>query len=377
MDLKTVQSLEDILNTASQDEFPCSMGKNHKARYEELKAKFAAYNVEQGAMVQSIVEWLKMARKKVEQINELSDERERNEKLSELFEDDPIVYLNRHDASHIAMVQAKAFSFLQCSNDINLSPYEVYILLCASVVHDVGNITGRKGHERKIRDILDTECATILPDSIERRVISRVARAHGGGSVDSISLLDDNALIYNFPIRERILAAILRLSDELADDYTRADLSALNNGIISSASEIYHMYSRCLHTVKLSQNPVNKSYEVTLVYSFDTDEACKLYGAPGKEKYLLDEIYDRTIKMERERRYCIRFLRPYFHLERIKVDIRITDKQDEFVTYPINYTLEESGYPSIPYTTIKDVDKTLSTGAEWSEKLSKAGDTDE
>lgn len=374
MDVNNVQTLEEILNTASSDKFPNPMEKTHIKRYEELKAKFSAYKVEDGAMAQSIVEWLAKAQAEVEEINKLPDENDRNQRFSSLFAEDPIVYLNRHDASHIAMVQSKALNILQCFTNVELTPYEVYILLCASVVHDIGNITGRKGHEKKIRHILDTECASILPDSIERTVISRIARAHGGGTVDTISYLEDRTLVYNFPVRERILAAILRFADELADDYTRADHSGLKNDVISSASKIYHMYSSCLHTVDLSKNQVNDSYEVTLAFSFDTDIACTLYGAPGRKKYLLDEIYDRTIKMERERRYCIRYLRPYCQLERIKVEIRITDTQDEFITYKINYTLEEKGYPAIPYTTIKDVDDRLSTGAEWCTKLSKAGE---
>lgn len=378
MDLQHIHTLEEIIAKAQDDQFPNNMGKRHYDRYTELKSKFAnRFDVELGAMASGIEEWLKKTATEVEAISQLPDKSERSRKLADIFSNDPIIFLNRHDGSHITMVQEKALLILRCFTGAQLTPYEIYILLCASVVHDIGNITGRKEHERKIKHILDNECTSILPDSLERTVISRVARAHGGGAVDSISFLNENYPLYGFSIRERVLAAILRFADELADDYTRANYSGLNSAVISSASEIYHKYSSCLHTVNIQQNPANGSYEVFLAYSFDTKTACTRYGIIGKQKYLLDEIYDRTLKMERERRYCIRYLRPYCQLERIRVSITILDSQDEFETYPISYSLEEKGYPTNPYTSITEADNGLYTGDQWCAKLSKDGETND
>ena len=378
MDLQHIHTLEEIIANAQDDQFPNNMGKKHYERYTELKSKFASrFDVELGAMATGIEEWITKTATEVEAINQLPDKSERTRKLADIFANDPIIFLNRHDGSHISMVQEKTLQILRCFNSEHLTTYEIYILLCASVVHDIGNITGRKEHERKIKYILDSECASILPDTLERTVISRVARAHGGGAVDTISNLKDDYPLYGFSIRERVLAAILRFADELADDYTRANYSGLKSDVISSASKIYHMYSSCLHTVNIQKNLATGSYEVFLAYSFDTVTACTRYGVAGKEKFLLDEIYDRTLKMERERRYCIRYMRPYCQLERIKVNITIMDPHDEFKTYPINYSLEEKGYPVTPYTTILDAGSNLRTGDEWFAELSKVGDSNE
>lgn len=378
MNFTDIHSLEEIINNAPSENFPNAMGKSHATRYTELKNKFTqGYDVELGAMATGIEEWIRATEAKIASINEKTDKSERALDLANIFASDPIIFLNRHDASHIAMVQEKALQLIRCFKGIELTPYEIYILLCASVVHDIGNITGRQSHERKIKQILDTECSSILPDSLERRVISRIARAHGGGAVDSISNLEEDFALNGFSIRERILAAILRFADELADDYTRANYSGLHSAVISEASKIYHIYSSCLHTVNILPNAVNGSYEIFLAYSFDTDIACTQFGAIGSQRFLLDEIYSRTFKMERERRYCIRYLRPYCQLERIKVRITITDAKDEFKTYPINYSLEEKGYPSTPYISIVEADQDLHTGDQWYAKLSKVGDTNE
>jgi hypothetical protein len=85
------------------------------------------------------------------------------------------------------------------------------------------------------------------------------------------------------------------------------------------------------------------------------------------KRYLVDEIYARTIKMERERRYCIRYLRPYCSLERIVVEIVIT--KDVFDEERISYTLEEKGYPVAPFSSIKDVSTDILSGEELVAKL--------
>jgi hypothetical protein len=69
--------------------------------------------------------------------------------------------------------------------------------------------------------------------------------------------------------------------------------------------------------------------------------------------------------MERERRYCMRFLRPYVSLEAIRVEITIQNLKNTFERDTIRYTLEESGYPDNPSSgTIKQYQQDLRTGQE-------------
>ena len=178
--------------------------------YKELREKLANYPVEMGAMSSSFETWIKESQEKAAEISKIENERERSAQLADLFVEDPIVFLNRHDVTHTNKVQEKAKEILKCFNNLDLTYYELYFLLCAAVVHDIGNIFGRKGHERNIKAILDHECTDILPDSIERRVIARIARAHGGsisGNSDTISNLRESDTINNKNVRERLLAS--------------------------------------------------------------------------------------------------------------------------------------------------------------------------
>lgn len=374
-DIKHSKLLYELLNREGQDEYPDTFGRKlHKDRYAELADKFANYPVEMGAMQETIKTWISEIQEKTKVINSLTCSEEREKEFNKLYEDDPIIFLNRHDSSHTKKVMEKALEIIKCFSKIKFSCYEIYFLACAIVVHDIGNIYGRAGHEKKIVEILNSDCASIIPDSIERRVISRIAGVHGGkiyGNSDTISVLSETCIVNGFDIKEQLLAAILRFADELADDATRANYDAMTSGIVGEASEIYHVYSETLHTVALRQNKVTNAFEIFLGYQFDSSAAKKLYGKAGQKRYLIDEIYARTIKMERERRYCIRYLRPYCFLERIDVEIIIT--KDVFDEEKISYALEEKGYPAIPFSSIKDVRNDILSGEELAAKLEGGG----
>jgi hypothetical protein len=262
-----------------------------------------------------------------------------------------IIYLNNHGKEHTNKVIVKISEILQYfPPDRGLTPYEIFILLCAIQIHDTGNRFGRANHEQVIGPIFDEECSKILPNKFERDLITKIAMVHSGqifGNNDIIKYLSEVSKMHNFSVRERLLASLLRFGDELADDNSRADRYGIEINKIPKHSKIFHYYSHSLHTVKISHNKENNEFVLELVYNFDTDIAREKFFRENTEKYLLDEIYDRTIKMEKERRYCMRYLRPYFYLSKISVNIRITDKNYAMNFKEINYILEEEGYPDV------------------------------
>ena len=371
----TEPSLIDVLKKGESKDFPqANTKKAYERRFTELDNLFSDIPVEMGAMKSEYDQQIKKISAKIEEISKISDEYERIHKTNELFEGYSAIFLNKHGAEHISKVREKAFDILKCFERDLPSFYEIFFLLCSISVHDAGNVFGRENHEKSISKIMDSKCNNIIDDAVERRVISRISGVHGGninGDKDTISYLKADEIINNFNIREQMLASVLRFADELADDNTRANYSAMESGILGDASEIYHVYSSKLHTVKLQQNPVTKAWYVVLRFEFDEGTAKKQFKKGCDSVYLLDEIYQRTFKMEQERRYCMRFLRIYCSIESINVEITIDNDEDVFDTKPIKYILQEKGYPDSQYNTIKDVNNDILTGEEMAIKLTK------
>lgn len=353
---KTIQScggLEQYLAETNSSTWK----KNHNDRtcneaYQEIKKnlKQIQETVISGAMSESIHDALNTYKEQLKDICVEEENETRMRKVHELFSSDPVVFLNDHGPDHNEKVIERADAIVSCFKNEHLSEFEVFLLLSAVQIHDIGNILGRAGHEKKLGDIFDENCSTIIPDVPERRVIKNIAMAHGGKSIlgkDTISLLSTSEHIFNSLVRTRLLAAILRFADELADDSSRANRAAINLGILSTDSRIYHDYSRALHTVNIVEDLMNNDLKVSLVYELETEALRDTYQVGGCDKFLLDEIYDRTLKMEVERRYCMKFMHPYISIGRIDVSINIYGKTSERIQ-TISYTLEDVSYPETP-----------------------------
>lgn len=269
--------------------------------------------------------------------------------VSNILDQYPIVCLNDHGINHIKHVLLRAEDILTKSSFLEeLNSYEVFILLCSILVHDIGNLQGRDNHEMQINGFINSKCKDILPDSVERRQIARIATVHGGqldGNKDTISKLEKETVLNNYQIRSQFLAALLRFADEVADDKTRASTVLIEENLLPPESKIYHQYSKSLHSVEVIGE--KSCIYIKLTFALSVDEAQTKFTTFSGDKYLLDEIYDRTIKMEKERIYCNQFLRPNIYIDRIEVEINIFDESDIWIdTLPIKYVLQEKGYPS-------------------------------
>lgn len=324
--------LDKWLQERDRKLFP--MGFNYSGRFDQIAEylnKFVHTEVEKGAI--------------------LSEIKKGN------VDPDKIIYLNNHGPGHVEKVIEKASDIL-IEFKTELSSYEGYLLLTSIHFHDVGNIFGRKDHEKKCGKIMRSLGNVAGFDSIEKRTIIEIASVHGGcydGSKNTIASLepDGEVDLLGKPIRKRFLAALLRFADELADDRSRASRFMLENQIIPVSSEIYHAYSKCLHSVTINNCQINLTFEIY------KEDALKQYVKNHSQSFLLDEIFERTLKMHLERIYCMRFLRPYVNLDRIHAKIEVcsdvsSDRISE-VLWKNQYMLEEAGYPKKPENGIYEI----------------------
>ena len=88
-------------------------------------------------------------------------------------------------------------------------------------------------------------------------------------------------------------------------------------------------------------------HKIMLCFELLATEMEKTYSMGGISKYLLDEIYDRTLKMEQERRYCMKFMYQYIYFGKIEVTINVYGSRSQRIN-TIKYTLEDISYPNNP-----------------------------
>lgn len=264
------------------------------------------------------------------------------------------IWLTDHGPEHIATVIRRA-SALMCPNDnCRLTPYEAYLLLVAIHLHDVGNVFGRPEHEKKCRDILfDLDHTLVGGDAFEKRMMCDIAMAHGGYADEDNQDKDTiSKLPYDPPrsgdkksVRVKMLAAILRFADELADDYTRTSRFVMGNmKEVHPGSEIFHKYADRLRDVRIDA----AERSISLRFELNYDVVSKKYQKHEDSRYLIEEIMDRTLKMHREHMYCTRFMLPDVLIERINVRIDVCSDKYSQVLGRIQYVMAQQGYPETP-----------------------------
>ena len=295
--------------------------------------------------------------------------REINSKLVELEKEG---YFNDHGVNHIKTVIRKTSELVYVDDDKPiLSPYETFILLMAIQLHDTGHlISSRAEHAKKGKEILRKFDKSNELSTSERVHIGNIAKAHGGKD-DPIGSLENTCYLSNQKIRPQLLASLLRLGDELAEDNERASnfLIQLNEekkeeepNYLAPTSEIYHLYSASIDSCRVDGSEI-----LLELYPVDY-RLVKKYPVKTKkgdvEKYLLDEIYDRTFKTFTETLYCNRFLPEGKRINTVRININIvTDNENELIK-KISYELKESGYPMMEVNDIFERCQSLKEGSQ-------------
>lgn len=257
-----------------------------------------------------------------------------------------IVY-KENDIEKLNTEERKKFFFL--------NSLELFILLCAIRVHDIGLIIDRENHATNIlytMSILKIDNIS----NVVKQVISKIATAHTGskeGEKDTIKILDKMIAIKNQYVRPQTLAAILRFSDELEEGEHRTSLTNIITGKIKDENIVFHKYSLSLIDLSINHN----EYCLTLQFEIEEKEN-KIYKKPnGKEVKLIEEIYNRLQKLEVERKYFHRFMCNSLSIEKIHSKINFKDEYGNYNKEILVTTMDT--YPSVESHGLEDLKKEI------------------
>ncbi|WP_027053695.1 hypothetical protein [Mesorhizobium erdmanii] len=269
----------------------------------------------------------------------------------------------KHDISHVDDVIHTAGRMLGFESAAStpvrrdkLEPFEVFVLLTAILLHDAGNAIARDGHERSVGKIFKEISAATTLVSLEKKVITSIARAHGGklanGDKDTIPNLitEDAPKIGGFRVHARRLAALLRLADELSEGPNRVDHVALaGDAVVSDESVLANLYCRCINpSIDYSGSVFQLSFHV------EKEDLNRVFTRlDGREMTFIDYIAERLEKCECERRYCNRYLAGFASYNRMSVKLFILEDDEERLE--ASFFFEEKGYPTEIKPSVKDL----------------------
>lgn len=206
------------------------------------------------------------------------------------------------------------------------SPFEIYVLLMAIRVHDVGNICGRDLHETRCFEVLQ-EISDISDDSFEINKIAMIAQAHGGThhsfGQDTIGALPDVDNVGDCRLHMKALAAITRFADEICETSRRASKFLLQKDELPEQSQIFHQYANSIKSALIETDRV-----LNLTYQIDNDLLTKTWQTPKGERYLSDYILDRLEKLNTERIYYNQFVDARLQVHNVVAKIQVVHGMD-------------------------------------------------
>jgi len=251
----------------------------------------------------------------------------------------------------------------------SLTPYELYLLLCAIRVHDAGNIDGREDHNKRAVSILMEYGGNIKFDTTELDLIGTIAQAHGGLTIDEDKdiigrTLPEVTTAGGADVRPQLVAALVRFADEICEHSSRASIHHINHNSLPEENKLFHFYAKSIAGAKPDRN--NKAFK--LRFKFDTSLFNRTYLTPidanGKQiqKYLIDDVWHRIDKLNHERVYCNRFLLPSMQTDRLEIGmefIKTTTVNNVNINVAcgeaLTLTIRDEGYPDVPDDWRKEV----------------------
>lgn len=204
--------------------------------------------------------------------------------------------LTDHSERHIRNVQDNAARLIGEEGKNKFSGVELYFLALSILFHDVGNINGRKGHNKKVTDIYNKIRNNESHFNQERRLILKAVSAHCGesskGDKDTLNELEEKSDLFGHALRLRELAAVLRFADELAEGPQRTSDYMIEKNKFSEENLIYHEYAQ------ITSPYIDRGgSRIAVSYDIDCNQCEDL-------KKLLVFTYKRVLKLDLERRYC-------------------------------------------------------------------------
>jgi hypothetical protein len=215
-----------------------------------------------------------------------------------------------HGPDHIRHVLQNAWQLLG-KTSTELTALDLYSLAMGILFHDVGNLFGRKGHQKRVSKIY----SFVRGKRANRReayIVSKIAEGHCGqdpkGSADTLAYVDETSPLFGLPVSLRDAAAVTRLADELAEGPNRTSDFMLRTHQYDPESLPFHKYANCTEIViDRASGTIKLTYDLPLRIAGQTKAAIK---DDFKElRRMLKFIFQRILKTDQERRYAAHYAR--------------------------------------------------------------------
>jgi hypothetical protein len=212
-----------------------------------------------------------------------------------------------------------------------LNFYELYLLLSATLWHDVGNLIERFHHNEHIPAV-ENDIHPYFIDKDIKAYVLQIAKAHTGADGVRIQIPLPISCYCNEQISCQFIGALLRFTDELDEGQNRLDMSYYERlgGKIEKHQKIFWEVCNCIKRI----NPNPKSFNIEIDANIEKKDIWTKYPKllnEGKsneceiEVCVIDELIYRVNKMNIERMNYMGYVQKLLEFKNISLNLNIID----------------------------------------------------
>jgi hypothetical protein len=229
---------------------------------------------------------------------------------------------NDHGPQHVQRVLEK-FDWLIGGNPAKhsfLRPYELYLAMMSILYHDIGLLRGREGHADSSSLFVEAEHNDYLIDPRDRDIISAAVVSHSSSKdiATEASRFADEELIGDQSVRPRVIAALVRLADELDEDFRRADSTVQSKLDVPEASDFYWEFCQRIRGIR----PDVKSRSINIDVKFEKEDVGRSVLVNGRRRPFLSAFADKLAKINGERKAVTPHLPDPLRYLQLKVSVK-------------------------------------------------------
>jgi hypothetical protein len=227
---------------------------------------------------------------------------------------------NDHGFTHIERVLEKLSDIVGTRPLAALGPYELFLTMMAVLYHDIGLMRQRHDHADISALLVSLESNEYLVSARDRDVIQSAVASHSGHKdiETETSGFPEVLLMGAERVRPKVVAALVRLADELDEDSRRADPILQARLGVPEESRFFWEFCRRIGGIQA----VPEARVIRVQVEFQSEDIGRLVLLDLGQRAFVAAFADKLEKINRERVYANRFLPEPMRYERLLVTVR-------------------------------------------------------
>jgi hypothetical protein len=238
---------------------------------------------------------------------------------------------NNHGRGHIRRVLEYLDRLLGRSPLASLEPYELFLAMMSILYHDIGIIRQRAGHADISRQLLlEDDQDVYVIDRRDKDIIAAAVVSHSSSKDIAVECqrFDETEYIGNRTVRPRVVCALVRLADELDEDFRRADPILEQRLEVPEGSRFFWRFCQRVQGIR----PDVTSRLIHFNLKFDLQDTRTQGPVQGTVRHFVAFCADKLAKLNHERVTVNRFLPRELQYAHILVSVKPLDGHESWTT---------------------------------------------